>query len=197
VSEIPKQPKFKKNFREDFGCAVTYFRDNLKRIKRVLEAREKSRKEGDIFIARQLLEFSAVLSVSALEGYCAEKLREITHKEPDRDYSRCFPTGWIKAFRKLACIEMFTAEPESSRKRDKLKILAEKRHCIIHCNSKVPEKRKNNLGQEVFIGETIPLDDAEILRVIKIMKECVLRVETKYKSPVDWGQEGLTWLQDC
>jgi hypothetical protein len=132
-------PKFKKNFHENFGCAVTYFRDNLKRIQKVLKAREKSRKEGDIFIARQLLEFSAVLSVSALEGYCYEKLREITGKEPDRKYSLCFPTEWIRAFRELAGIEMLTvglkAEPEDSRKLLKMKILAEKRHCIIHRNS--------------------------------------------------------------
>ena len=198
VDKIPEPPRFKHSIHEDWGCAASYFKENLERIRRVLEVKEKSREEGDAFISRQMLEFSAVLLVSALEGYCFEKLREITGKEPEQDYSKYFPTGWIRAFRELAGIEMLKvrpkAEPEDSRKLRKMEILAEKRHCIIHWNSKVSPRRRGMLKQEVAIGAKIPLDDAEIVQVMEIMKECVLKVENRYPSRVEWGKEGLRWL---
>jgi hypothetical protein len=197
VDKIPEPPRFKQIIYEDWGSAAWYFKENLERIRRVLKAREKSREEGDAFISRQMLEFSAVLLVSAFEGYCFEKLREITGKEPKRYYSKDFPNGWIKAFRKLARFEMLKvglkAGPEDSRKL-KMEILAKKRNCIIHWNSKVSPQLQDVLKQEVAIGAKIPLDDAEIVQVMEIMKECVLKVENKYPSPVEWGKEGLRWL---
>jgi hypothetical protein len=112
--------------------------------------------------------------------------------------SKSFVKLQVRAFRELAGIEMLKvgskAGPEDSRKLRKMEILAEKRHCIIHWNSKVSPRRRGMLKQEVAIGAKIPLDDAEIVQVMEIMKECVLKVEKKYPSPVEWGKEGLRWL---
>jgi hypothetical protein len=65
-----------------------------------------------------------------------------------------------------------------------MKIMFEKRHCVIHRNSRVSSKLRNMLNQRVAINAEVPLDEEEIMRAMDITREFVLRVESQYPSPV-------------
>lgn len=165
---VSEPPELKPYFYEDWGCAVTYFRENLARIRAILELEKNLREdEENANICRLLLEFSTVLLVSAFKGYFYLKVKETP-----------------------ACKE----DINKIQKPSEVKILIWKRNHIIHRNSKVSEdlrKELLKLNQEVAINAKIPLGDVEIKRVMGIMREMILKFENSYPSPVNWGEEGL------
>lgn len=73
-----------------------------------------------------------------------------------------------------------------------MKILFEKRHCVIHRNSRVSPELRNLLNQMVAMNAKVPLDGEEIVSIMEIIREFVLNVENQYPSPVDWERKGLT-----
>lgn len=200
---VSEPPKLKPYFYEDWKCAVLYFKENLARIRAILELEKNLRKNAkNNLVCRLLLEFSVVLLVSAFEGYCYEKIREVTRDREDlkailkrERYEFQNPAHCNKAFREVVGIEVLKVQdkgkPEDQDKLRRMKIFSKKRHCIIHRNSKVDSKLRDMLNQKIAIDAEIPLDDLEIKRVMGIMREFVLKVESSCPSPVNWGKEGL------
>lgn len=200
---VSEPPKMKPLFYEDFGSAITYFKENLSRIRNILELEKNLREDAkNNLVCRLLLEYSVVLLVSAFEGYCHEKIREVARDREDlkailkrERYNFQNPVDCNRAFKKVVGIEVLTVwdkgKPEDQDKLRRLSIFSKKRHLIIHRNSKIDSKLRDMLNQKVFTDAKIPLDDLEIKRVMGIMSEFVLKVEGSYPSPVNWGKEGL------
>lgn len=197
-------PKFKPLFYEDCGCAILYFMENLKNISSVLQIKKNiaqpTKKEDITFIYQLLQEFIIVLSVSAFEGYCYEKMREIVAEDKHRQkiekkYNFQDPTDCNRFFREDLGFVIWDVgsgrKTDDDRKLLNLKIFFQKRHCVIHKNSKVDNKLRELLNQRIAIGRKIPLDDPEIERNLNVMRGFVLKVENKFPSPVDWGEEGF------
>jgi hypothetical protein len=197
-------PKFKPIFYEDCGCAILYFKENLEKIYSILKIKknmtELSEKEDTALISRLLQEFSVVLSVSVFEGYCHEKMREIVAEDEHRQkivkkYNFQDPTDCNRFFREDLGFVIWDVgsgrKTDDDRKLQNLKIFFRKRHCVIHRNSKVDNKLRELLNQRIAIGRKIPLDDPEIERNLNEMRGFVLKVENKFPSPVDWGEEGF------
>lgn len=201
ANKNPEPHGFKPLFYEDWGCAILYFKESLDKIKTILELkRDLEKNEENTLLCRLLTELSTVLLVSAFEWYCSQKIQEIVAGKEGKEvikieeYGFQNPADCNKVFKEVAGIEVLRVwdqgDPGDQDKLRRMKILFEKRHCIIHRNSRVNTDLRNMLNQKVAINAKIPLDEAEIRNVMDIMKEFALRVESQYPSPVDWGKEG-------
>lgn len=200
TNKNPEPPKFKSLFYEDWMCAILYFKESLAKIENILKLEKNLRGNAEnSHICQWLIEFSVVLLVSAFEWYCFNKILEIDPSKKSEEIKKKYnfqnPADCNRAFKEIAGIEVLKVwnkgDPKDQDKLRRMKILAEKRHCIIHRSSRVSSEIQNLLNQKVPINAPVPLDNKEIKDIMEIMEEFVLRVENQHPSRVDWRKEGL------